>query len=137
MQYRATKTAHGVVCGCIYLRKIILYRQYYYNLDFILPWLYPDVAKSFCGCSYDYIGTLDNSSRKVFYSVCRINSGSWMDQLLNMIGHMGKFFQDLCGIITESTRIIKGSKCNHIKSHFCKADTSVIHDPLNFSFFVN
>ena len=55
MKYRTTKTTQGVVGGCVYLGKKILYRQPYYNLDFILQWLYPDVAEITLGCKYDYI----------------------------------------------------------------------------------
>ena len=45
VQYMATKTAQGVVGGCIYLEKLIFYRQSYHNPDFILLWLNPDVAE--------------------------------------------------------------------------------------------
>ena len=34
--------------------------------------------------------------------VSKINSRSWVDQFSNMIGYLWKFFQDLCGIPTES-----------------------------------
>ena len=49
VQNRTTKIAQGVVGDCIYLGKIF-YRQYYYNLDLILPWLYLDVAEIPLGC---------------------------------------------------------------------------------------
>ena len=39
-----TKTAQRVAGSCIYLEKMIFYRQSYYYLDFILLLLYPDVA---------------------------------------------------------------------------------------------
>ena len=50
MQHKTTKTAQGVVGDCIYLGKMIFYRQSYHNQDFILLWLYPDVAKILLGC---------------------------------------------------------------------------------------
>ena len=45
VQYRTVQTARGggIVGDNIYLGKIIFYRQPYYNLDFILSWLYPYV----------------------------------------------------------------------------------------------
>ena len=55
VQYRTTETAQGAIGGCIYLGKMIIYRQSYYNLDFILPWLDPYVAEIPLGCQYDYI----------------------------------------------------------------------------------
>ena len=38
------------VDGCIYLGKMIFYRQYYHNPDFILLWLNPNVAETTLGC---------------------------------------------------------------------------------------
>ena len=45
VQYRAAKTAQGVVGGCIYLGNMIFYRQFYHSPDLILLWLNPDVAE--------------------------------------------------------------------------------------------
>ena len=45
VQYRTTKAAQGEVDGCIYLGQMVFYRQCYYNLDFIPPWLYQDVTE--------------------------------------------------------------------------------------------
>ena len=39
------KLLRGVVGVCIYLEKMIFYRQSYYNLDFIPLWLYPDIVE--------------------------------------------------------------------------------------------
>ena len=44
VQYRTTKTAQGVPGGCTHLRKMIFYRQSYYNPHFIPLWLNPDVG---------------------------------------------------------------------------------------------
>ena len=55
MQYRATKTAEGVVGGYIYLGKVIFYKQSCYNPDFVLLWLNPDDAEIPIGCQYDYV----------------------------------------------------------------------------------
>ena len=41
-------------------------------------------------------------SQTLFSPVSRINPGSWMDQLSNMMGYLGKLFKDLCEIFIES-----------------------------------
>ena len=52
-----------VVGDCMYLGKMIFYKQSYYNIDFVPLRLSPDVAETHLGC-YDMItfGSLDNSS---------------------------------------------------------------------------
>ena len=50
MQYRTTKTAQGVVDAYIDLVKIIFYKKFCYNPDFILLWLNPDAAEILLGC---------------------------------------------------------------------------------------
>ena len=50
LQYRTTKSVQGVVGGCIYLGKMIFYRQSCCSPDFILLWLNPDVAETVLGC---------------------------------------------------------------------------------------
>ena len=50
VQYRANKTAQGVIGGGIYLGKMVFYRQSYQNLDFILLMLSPDVGEIPLGC---------------------------------------------------------------------------------------
>ena len=51
VQYRTAETVHGAVGGCIYLAKMIFYRQCYRNLDFVLLWLSDqDFAEIPLGC---------------------------------------------------------------------------------------
>ena len=45
MRYRTAKIAQGVFGGFIYLGKMIFYRQSYYNINFITPWLCPDILE--------------------------------------------------------------------------------------------
>ena len=40
--------------------------------------------------------------KTLFDPVSKINSRSWVDQFSNMMGYLGEFFQDLCGIPIES-----------------------------------
>ena len=40
--------------------------------------------------------------KRYFNPVSKINSRSWVDQFSNMMGYLGEFFQDLCGIPIES-----------------------------------
>ena len=54
-------------------------------------------------CKIDIFSETISSGRTYFaISVSRINSRSCLDQFSNMMGYLGKFFQDLCGISIES-----------------------------------
>ena len=66
------------------------------NLDFFVKiYIFSEtISSSGTHCNLRY--------QTLFDPVSKINSRSWVDQFSNMMGYLGEFFQDLCGIPIES-----------------------------------